>query len=569
MILFSKDNEVDSKIKVRLIPHSEIWRRGGDTTFIASKGKDYVSDAIGNSYLDWEPNTPILISAQTGAGKNHFIEKVLIPQAEQCEKKILIISNRIALSLQIKIRIAKITKVKVYSNEWLLDNSEFDYVHIYTYHKFMAEKNTLKASEYQYIVLDEAHFFMSDAIFNHKTGFILDSIPKEFNGCTRIYMTATPDEVAQHLVDVEKKYYRGYIDRFNFVVYELERDYSYIQAKYFNDIEEIMREIVSDSSSEDKWLIFVTSKEKGRELQTKLVNAKVDAAYFDSESKYSTSAAKGDQLYNEILEKEMFFNKVLISTSVLDNGINFNDEKLKNIVIFAYDKTTFLQMLGRKRIIQNQEKVNLYIQNKTRDMINGKKHILDEKRKAIHMFENSKYDFFNEYYNSSVQSFEIIHGLFYFVKDNCCYNPLGRSKIEMDSYFLSNMMGEIVIDPYADVKKQLSWLGLENTFDEKNWLNYSGRQESQKKLNDFFAQNFERSLRDEIEQADFGRELKILYNNAYGSRKNERAERDSYGMKIIKDIMIELKLPYELVSKKEDGKSFWKFIPKDSDDTTV
>lgn len=59
--------------------------------------------------------------------------------------------------------------------------------------------------------------------------------------------------------------------------------------------------------------------------------------------------------------KEKRSKKILITTSVMDNGISLEDEYLRNIVIMADTKETFIQMLGRKRIKNNNEKLNLYI----------------------------------------------------------------------------------------------------------------------------------------------------------------------------------------------------------------
>lgn len=58
-----------------------------------------------------------------------------------------------------------------------------------------------------------------------------------------------------------------------------------------------------------------------------------------------------------------FSQRVLIATKVLDNGINLKDPSLRHIVIEAYEKTTFLQMLGRKRQIDTHESIHLYLKN--------------------------------------------------------------------------------------------------------------------------------------------------------------------------------------------------------------
>ncbi|WP_371371030.1 DEAD/DEAH box helicase [Sporomusa aerivorans] len=537
------------------IPICETWRYSDDyNTYIPLKEKS-VSDAIGNAYQKWNPKTPVLISAQTGAGKNYFVKTILLPETVRQGKKILIISNRIALSYQTKADIVKNLKVKkIYSSEWLRDQEEFDdYVTIFTYQRFITKINDIDPKEYLYVVLDEAHFFMADATFNYKTGFILERIPKTFSASIRVYLTATPDEVGGYILESEKKAHR---DKIHFLSYDLERDYSYVQPLYFKEVEEITKEIELDANSEDKWLIFVTNKEKGKILQDSLLKAKIDVVYLDSELKEEAM----EEFYYKILDNDAFPNKVLISTSVLDNGVNFRDINLKNVVIFSYDKTTFLQMLGRKRIVKSGESVKLYIQNKTAGMLNGKQRILVKKQAAVSMFKKDKNKFLSEYYSSTIEDFKIIHGLFYFVNGNCYYNPLGLGKLENDIQLLSNLIDKIKKDASADIKEQLSWLGLAETFDEENWLECNGRQENLQKLSDFLIKMVERSYRDGAEQKELGIELKSLYDKVYGPRKNARS--DFYGTKIITDILEEVKSPYKLEIKKENKTSVWNFIEK-------
>lgn len=49
----------------------------------------------------------------------------------------------------------------------------------------------------------------------------------------------------------------------------------------------------------------------------------------------------------------------MITTSVMDNGINIKDSELRNIILMADTETEFIQMLGRKR--RDGEKFKLYI----------------------------------------------------------------------------------------------------------------------------------------------------------------------------------------------------------------
>ena len=61
---------------------------------------------------NWNPSTPVVISAQTGAGKNYFIQNTLLPKLIEenpgQNNLILILSNRIALNRQTKYKFAEL-----------------------------------------------------------------------------------------------------------------------------------------------------------------------------------------------------------------------------------------------------------------------------------------------------------------------------------------------------------------------------------------------------------------------------------------------------------------------------
>lgn len=73
----------------------------------------YVSDLIGDEYKKWNSNNPrmrnILISAGTGTGKTTFILTKLLLYCAQENKKILFLSNRKALEMQVKEQVARLT----------------------------------------------------------------------------------------------------------------------------------------------------------------------------------------------------------------------------------------------------------------------------------------------------------------------------------------------------------------------------------------------------------------------------------------------------------------------------
>ncbi len=99
--------------------------------------EQYVSNALKDEFENWNPRDPILIDAPTGSGKNTFIIKELIPKAQKMNKNILILSNRIALSVQQKILIMKSLGsplIRQLTDEGILATDTFDNIKILTYH---------------------------------------------------------------------------------------------------------------------------------------------------------------------------------------------------------------------------------------------------------------------------------------------------------------------------------------------------------------------------------------------------------------------------------------------------
>jgi hypothetical protein len=68
------------------------------------------------------------------------------------------------------------------------------------------------------------------------------------------------------------------------------------------------------------------------------------------------------QVYEEIAEKQKFSCKILCTTKVADNGINVVDSEVLHIVLDMLDPISFIQCLGRKRIVGN-EKITIYARN--------------------------------------------------------------------------------------------------------------------------------------------------------------------------------------------------------------
>lgn len=222
------------------------------------------------------------------------------------------------------------------------------------------------SEKYKYVICDECHFFTGDSLFNPCTEEILSFIIKEYENAIRIYMSATLEDT--FIPIIEKEYAQSKSHHIKCMYYYFERNYDYIKKIYaYRELAQLIPKIKEDKKS--KWLIFVNSKSKGKKFKEDIKNSQTQyenlGKILSKENvkvTFLTSESKDTETYQNIVENEKFEEQVLISTSVLDNGINIKDRQVKNVVIDMLDKTEFIQMLGRVRINGDMQ-INLYIRN--------------------------------------------------------------------------------------------------------------------------------------------------------------------------------------------------------------
>lgn len=160
----------------------------------------------------------------------------------------------------------------------------------------------------------------------------------------------------------------------NQFVYTLPSDYSYLTVFYFSYYIQLISTILS---SKEKWLIFVDNEKDGIDLAGRLNQEDHTAIFLSAKTKSAKQSVEYSE-FRRIVNDQKFDCQVLIATSVLDCGVNIVDPNVKNIVIGHSEKTTFLQMLGRKRI-QDNETVTLYIKAFEAKTINTLRYNCEEK----------------------------------------------------------------------------------------------------------------------------------------------------------------------------------------------
>lgn len=207
---------------------------------------------------------------------------------------------------------------------------------------------------YDFIICDECHYFLTDA-WNCTTDVSFRWIEAQHNA-TRIFMSATGKEVFKMFEICE-------VDTKN---YYIEPDYDYMNVHYFNvDGTEMVEYLLlhEDINTENKILYFSSNKSKAKVLYERYKDiASITASEYNRKSFENTEDAFKDNKCLKILS---------ITTSCLDNGIDIKDDTLKHIVVDIWDLTTAIQCLGRKRLINGEKSVNVYIRNWNRSIVQG------------------------------------------------------------------------------------------------------------------------------------------------------------------------------------------------------
>lgn len=301
-----------------------------------------------------------LLNMGTGTGKTYFVINSLIPKTLREGKRLLYLCNRTALCLQVYRAIKEAYNdiinaaspmesgyygvnalpailVQTYQSLESLISSGFNWIHEWGY--------------FDYIVVDECHYFVQDTTFNPYTILSFEAIFSQ--RCQIFCMSATMEEfkdiISQRVTFLQHTALYTRDALFHIKEYIIEDTFNAVDAICFHEISEIICKINASKKGE-KWLIFVESKSLAKELDDAI---KMNSCIITADDKDSKE-------FELITRQEQFHADVLIATSVIDNGVNIKDLKLRNLVLITSEKTEFLQMLGRKRRVSG-EKVTVYI----------------------------------------------------------------------------------------------------------------------------------------------------------------------------------------------------------------
>lgn len=485
----------------------------------------WLVNGIQEDYKNWLPRgverhqkaSRIFIESPTGTGKSSFILDKLFPFAAEKNYNILYLANRSALNQQIKNAAARKLEVKgkIKKDEatFYLPGS-FCCLTVINYQAISLNPMALKMflSNYTYIVFDEAHFFIEDSLFNAKTGLLLKSVLNESPDAVWIFLSATLDGSEDLLLTAADKIQpNNLIDanlnkvvfRDHCIVYKNNYQSAVYTPSFFRGIDDLMP--VINRTVGEKWLIFVSSIQRGKALQQRIKKETGRKAVFLS------SENKAGKRWEMLSAEERYDEDVLIATKVLDNGVNIRDEDVRHIVIPFCDQTEFMQMLGRRRTDEG-ERVYLYVEVPTIQKVNTLRHGVETKRNAINGVKrcapNKRNALLAKMWEAGRKD---INSLFYIDKDgNLVPNFLAEKKLKQ----LSDFYGMLAVrykEGACYEKTVLTWIKMEDS--EPVYLGQTASEDIIGVLSRWEGEKIQM-----VEWENFYREFERLYNQECRNR---------------------------------------------------
>lgn len=357
--------------------------------------REYISDIIKDEYKTWEDGKTYYISADCGAGKTYFVFNVLLPYAKESGDNILYLCNRLSLKNEIQYlslskKQRKIVDIGLGETEEFIQffgNNEASPFDVITYQKLetiMLQRFTEYGtklydkivSQYKYIIADEFHYILEDSRFNDNTYLSLMFLQKERNNQKNVLISATgfhaflslnilPQAVKKYTLKTNK----SYIDNITFYYNrKIVSETGKIESE--NCAGEYISDILQNSDS-DKIVYFAERVSDIEKLiaQYPLIQENAVAIYSPRRNERTHPSVELEEIYGDYsdIKREndgnmvTFDKRVLLTTEYLYNGISLKDKRIKHIVCEISDLYILKQCIGRKRNIDEDDRLNLYI----------------------------------------------------------------------------------------------------------------------------------------------------------------------------------------------------------------
>ncbi len=466
--------------------------------------KKYIQDLIGEGYITWG-HAKIFLTAPVGMGKTTFVLKVLLPYYKSMRKKILILCNRRLLRQQ-------------YWYELVRQFNYFDdlnsSVTIASYQEvaenFQSSNTTEVLDDADVIICDEAHYFYADSDFNgYGTYALLQVLIQKCIAKPMLFMSATSREafslIMETIRNCGKRLKKEFVDEWSskkgkvidlnnrrdentleILEYDFtsERDYKRFSCFAVPNDKVLCKTLADMAQVNEKSLVFIDSKDKAVVLRAKLIkDENVSAEQIGILNADIIESPVNTELVEALAIAHKLIPKILITSSVLDNGVSILDPDVKNVVIVTESKISFLQMIGRVRA-EATEACNLYFLMRDARFFRERSKNLEiqkaffEKIDAKAVQQNPYYFLNTIWENNPKEEAELLRKSLIMTDGkividtvnpdrrvemaygNCCFekNEAARRKISDQFLMTSRLYAFAVIDPLEVIFEQMHWI---------------------------------------------------------------------------------------------------------------
>ena len=396
------------------------------------KQKVWVSTLIGDKYKKWK-NEFVVLDCGTGCGKIFFCINILGKYAEYKQRNILYLCNRKKLSQEV---LNNVKQKQLTGTIW-----------VETYQSLQRKLlNKKEIPHYDYIIADECHYFTTDAKFNEYTDVSYNYLMKQKQSVV-LWVSATAKIFFRWLKDKNKVKKRN--------MYCIDKDYSYVNRLYFYQKEELIAIIddVLENNPDDKIVVFCNSAKRMFEMYRVYGE---NAEYFCSSTSKNQKLKKicgydnetktiKDCIITDSNGRNTFEKRILFTTTVLDNGINLKDQRIRHVFSEIFDIDSMIQSLGRKRTLNKEDKCTFYIREYPAKAIQGLLNINIAQLEPVYTYKTEYEKFFAEYGSGKKRQQLSRNKIFYsyFAEDKRLskikINECRYRKYEQDNHILLQM----------------------------------------------------------------------------------------------------------------------------------
>lgn len=242
---------------------------------------------------------------------------------------------------------------------------------------------------YDYIIADEAHYIFSDSTLNCYTDLTYKYLTTQTNNVV-VFMSATAPNFFRWICrsGIVKESRR----------YSLETDYSYVNSVNFYDRKSLIKIIdgILNKSNDEKIIVFVNSEKQMLKMHD----------YYKDKANYFCSANASKELKN-IREANCitvydsnhvsFEKQILFTTTVLDNGVDLKDEKIKHIISEVFEPDVSIQCVGRKRSLNKYDTCTIYLAYYDYNIISAFQRRNEEILEPLTLLKHHKKEYIEKY----------------------------------------------------------------------------------------------------------------------------------------------------------------------------